>query len=94
MSISLSDSDILKIIRSLYINKAQGHDAISVRMVKICDDAVKRPLSIIYKNFIEIGIYPNTWKKSNIVLAHKKKDKQIINKYRPYSLLSIFWLDI
>ena len=59
-SINFSDNDILKIIRSLDINKAHGHDDISVRMVKICDDAIKKPLSIIYKNCIKTGIYPNT----------------------------------
>ena len=61
-SINFSDNDILKIIRSLDINKAHGHDDISVRMVKICDDAIKKPLSIMYKNCIKTGIYPNTWK--------------------------------
>ena len=48
-SINFSANDILKIIRSLDINKAHSHDDISVRMVKICDDAVKKPLLIIYK---------------------------------------------
>ena len=89
-SINFSDNDILKIIRSLDINKAHGHDDISVRMVKICDDSIKKPLSIIYKNCIKTGIYPNAWKKSNIVLVHKKGDKQIVNNYRPVSLLPIF----
>ena len=71
-SINFSDNDILKIIRSLDINKAHGHDDISVRLVKICDDSIKKPLSIIYKNFIKTGIYPNAWKKSDIVPVPKK----------------------
>ena len=89
-SISLLGNDILKIIRSLDINKTHGHDDISVRMVKICDDSIKKPLSIIYKNCITTGIYPNAWKKSNIVPVHKKGDKQFVNNYRPVSLLPIF----
>ena len=59
-------------------------------MVKICDDSIKKPLSIIYKNCIKTGIYPNAWKKSNIVPVHKKGDKQIVNNYRPVLLLPIF----
>ena len=59
-------------------------------MVKICDDSIKKPLSITYKNCIKTGIYPNAWKKSNIVPVHKKGDKQIVNNYRPVSLLPIF----
>ena len=57
MSINFFDNDILKIIRSLDINKAHGHDDTSVRMIKICDDAIKKPLSIIYKNCIKTGLY-------------------------------------
>ena len=58
ISINFSDNDILKIIRSLDINKAHGHDDISVRMMKICHDSIKKPLSIIYKNCIKTGTYP------------------------------------
>ena len=58
-------------------------------MVRICDDAVIKPLSNIYKNCIEINSYPDTWKKSNIVLVHKKGDKQNVNSYKPVSLLPI-----
>ena len=89
-SINFSDNDILKIIRSLDINKAHGHDDISVRMVKICNDFIKKLLSIIYKNCITTGISPSAWKKSNIVPVHKKKDKQFVSNCRPVSLLPIF----
>ena len=58
-------------------------------MVRICDNAVIKPLSNIYKNCIEINSYPDTWKKSNIVLVHKKGDKQNVNSYKPVSLLPI-----
>ena len=43
--INFTDDDILKNIRSLNIDKAHGHDDISVRMVKICVKAILEPLS-------------------------------------------------
>ena len=85
------DDEILKIIRALDINKAHGHDEIYVRMIKICDYAIIGPLSlIIYESCIESGTFPAIWKKSNIVPVHEKGDKQIIDNYRPVSLLLIF----
>ena len=86
-SIKFDNNDILKIIRSLNINKAHGHDDISVRMIKMCDESLVQPLSLIFKGCIYTGVYPDTWKKSNIVPVHKKGDKQIANNYRPVSLL-------
>ena len=47
---NFADDEILKIIRALDINKGSVHDEISVRMEKICDDAITEPLSLIYKN--------------------------------------------
>ena len=35
-------------------------------MIKICDKATVKPLSIIYKNCIDTGIFPDLWKKSKI----------------------------
>ena len=36
-----------------------------------------------------VKFFPNIWKKSNVVPIHKKGDKQLINNYRPVSLLPI-----
>ena len=88
-SIKFDNNDILKIIRSLNVNKARGHDGISIRMLRMCDESLVQPLSLIFTGSIDTGVYPDTWKKSNIVPVHKKGDKQIVNNYRPVSFLPI-----
>ena len=88
-SIKFDNNDILKIIRSLNVNKARGHDGILIRMLRMCDESLVQPLSLIFTGSIDTGVYPDTWKKSNIVPVHKKGDKQIVNNYRPVSFLPI-----
>ena len=80
---------MLKIIRALDINKARGHDNISTCMIKICDSSIVKTLSIIYRNSLNSGIFPNNWKRSNIVPVHKKGNKQLIQNCGPVSLLPI-----
>ena len=58
-------------------------------MLKICDSAIVKPLTILFKNCISEGIFPDNWKKSNICPIHKKGDKQIVDNYRPVSLLPV-----
>ena len=58
-------------------------------MLKICDTAIVEPLSIIFNNCINQSMFPDIWKRLNICPIHKKGDKQIINNYRPVSLLPI-----
>ena len=88
-TIDFNKTDIIKIIRNLNVNKAHGHDNISIRMLKICDSAVTEPLSILFKNCIKSGIFPNNWKMSHIIPTYKKNDKHCIKNYRPVSLLPI-----
>ena len=89
MHLILRKDDILKIIRKLNVSKAHGHDDISIRMLKICDSVITEPLSIIFKNCIDCGVFPDTWEMSHIIPAHKKNDKRSLNNYRPVSLLPI-----
>ena len=48
-----------------------------------------RPLSIMFKLSYNTGILPSEWKSANIVPAHKKGDKDLVNNYRPISLISL-----
>ena len=87
--INFSDDQILKILRALDINKAHGHDEISIRMLKLCGKSIITPLSLLFQNCINTRTSPDTWKKSNIVPVYKKGEKQIVDNYRQVSLLPI-----
>ena len=60
--LNIKEDDILKIIRNLNVNKAHGHDDISIRMLKIFDSVLTEPLNIIFNNCIDHGVFPDTWK--------------------------------
>ena len=89
-SFCINEEAIPEIINALNINKAHGHDDISIWMIKLCGKSVVKPLSMIFNNCIDTGTFPDIWKQSNIIAVHKKGDKQIVNNYRPVSLLPIF----
>ena len=59
-SVEFSTYDILKIIRNLNPNKADSHDMINIRMVKICDESICKPLGI---TCLENGKFPQNGKK-------------------------------
>ena len=59
-------------------------------MIKICDKSLVKPLIILFQNSITSTHYSDIWKRSNIIPAHKKNDKQLIQNYRPISFLPIF----
>ena len=83
--LEFNEDEIFKIIRALKINKAHDHDDISIRMIKICDKSLLKPLTILFKNLTSSCCYPDIWKKSHIIPAHKKTDKSLVNNYQfPY----------
>ena len=90
MSLHFDEDELLLIIRALNINKAHGHDDISIRMIKICDKSLIKPLMLIFKKSIRSSYYPDIWKKSNVIPVHKKNDKRLVNNYRPISLFPVF----
>ena len=48
-SINFNEDKILKIIRVRNIHKAHGHDNISIRMIKICDKSLLKPLILLFE---------------------------------------------
>ena len=88
-SCDFSETDVLQIIINQGSNKAHGHDMISIRLLKLWNEAICRPLNIIFKTCLNTGKFPSEWKKGNVVPIHKKDDKQNVKNYRPVSLLPI-----
>ena len=88
-SIEIIASDIGKIIKALKLNKAHGHNEISIRMLKLCESAITEPLYLIFKNCLSSNRFLDVWKKANVILVHKKGDKQVLKNYCPVSLLPI-----
>ena len=87
------DKDMLKIIPSLYENKTHGHDGIPTRMLnlssssiiiptrmlKLSSSSIIKPFSIIFQNRLKSSIFPDDWKRGNILPVHKKTRKQLVN---------------
>ena len=88
-SFHIENHEILKLIRSLDINKSHGFDNISARMLKICGSSIIMPLEIIFNTCLKERSYPLLWKKANITPIHKKGDKNDIVNYRPISVLPL-----
>ena len=85
----LKKNDITSIIKSLNPTKAHGFDNISIRMIKLCEDSITLPLSLIFKSLLSQGVFPETWKTGNIILVHKKEAEYLVKNNRSISLLPI-----
>ena len=48
--LELKKVEILKIIRALNVKKAHGYDYIFIRMMKIYDKSLLKPLILLFKN--------------------------------------------
>ena len=88
---SISDVDFsvedMKNISKLDSNNTHVDDMISIRMLKLCDKSICKPLNIIFKSCLTQGIFLSERKKANVPI-HKKTTSSVKN-YRPVSLLSI-----
>ena len=59
-------------------------------MIKLRGKSIACLLSLIFWSMLNDGVFPDDWKKSNIVSCHKKESKNLIKNYCPISLLPIF----
>ena len=58
-------------------------------MVKLCDNSLVKPLSVIFQKCIKSDVFLDSWKKIRHCPNSQKNDKQLINNYRPVSPLPI-----
>ena len=88
-SFTIDGGSLLNLVRSLDVHKSHGSDNISIRMLKICDSSIVKPLMLIFNNSLNQGIFPKPWKQANVTPIHKKGDKTDVSNYRPISVLPV-----
>ena len=87
--VTIGNDNIVSLIRKINPNKSTGSDGISGQMLLLYDESVILPLQITFTNILSTYLYPDMWKLANVTPIFKKGDKQLINNYRPISLLPI-----
>ena len=83
-----TENDTLKLIQSLKSKTSTGHDGISVRLLKIIAPGIAHPITIILNQTLKTGIFPNNLKIAKIIPLHKKESTELVDNYRPVSLLN------
>ena len=74
---------------SLKSKSSSGHDGLSMRLVKDISPALLQPLCIIINQSLLTGIFPERLKIAKIYPLFKKGDSQLLNNYRPISILPV-----
>ena len=87
--VDFTEDNVTEHIRRLNHNKAHGHDNIPIRILKLFDKSISKPLYSIYRKCVSHGYFPQKWKMANVIPIHKKNEKNLANNYRPISLLPI-----
>ena len=58
-SLDFNEDNIFQITRNLNIHKAHGHDDISIRMIKLCNKSLLKPLIFLFYNSMKSCCYPD-----------------------------------
>lgn len=69
-------------------NKAMGHDEISIKILKQNIDILCYPLEKIFNKSFLTGAYPELLKIGRVVPLYKGGDPNLIENYRPITILS------
>ena len=83
--------EINRIICNMKPKSSCGIDKISSNLLKQLnvDNVISTPLSVIFNKSIQEGVFPNAMKIAKVIPVYKAKEKNILNNYRPISLLPV-----
>ena len=86
---TVSETDVLKILKSLKPKRSYGIDGITSEVLKLGAEILVVPLTYIINFSIVTGKFPTEWKVAKVIPFHKKGDKKSFKNYRPVSLLPV-----
>ena len=79
----VSEADVLAIINKMKNQRVQ----LSNKLIKYIKSEISKPLTLIINQSLTTGIFPSSLKIAKIKPLHKRCDFDVLNNYRPISLL-------
>ena len=80
-------TELLNLINRLPNKKSSGYDGLSNTLIKELKYEIIAPLTEIFNNSIQSGIFPDSMKHAEVVPLYKSGMRNLTMNYRPISLL-------
>jgi hypothetical protein len=90
LNMFLTPTDPYEVVRQIDYLKhkhSSGHDGLSSSLIKDIKHEIALPLTIMINKSLSTGIVPDLLKTAKVIPIYKAKDKELLNNYRPISLL-------
>ena len=88
-NLNISTEGLIKLLKVVNPNKANGPDNISCRILKEAAESISPYLQLIFTKSIEEHNVPKDWLVANVTTLFKKGDKSQPVNYHPVSLTSV-----
>ena len=85
----IKPQQVADMISKILVNKATGHDGLSVKILKLIAPSFIHPLCRLLNLSIATNTFPDNWKVGQLTSLHKGGQHRERNNYRPISLLPI-----
>ena len=84
---TITNNETIRIITKIKSKHSCGHDCISTALLKQIKTEISPSITLIVNQCLTTGIFPNRLKIAKVVPVFKKGDKDLLNNYRPISML-------
>ncbi len=83
----VTEHEVQCVMNEIKNKKSTGHEGISNFILKNIGGSILKPLSNLMNMSLVSGYVPDILKVANILPLYKNKEKNLLNNYRPISLL-------
>ena len=88
-SLTADPAEVLKLCREIKPFKSSSIHQLSSKVLKDAFLVISTQLTHLFNLIFTTGVYPDIWKRANVIPLFKGGDLTNVNNYRPISLLSL-----